>query len=226
MKKLTSILLIAVMLCTALTLSSCSLVEKYLPDAENKPEEAPKEIRTTITLDEWNEAMNTNNFSYIQTICLADNTSYIYSTRTTYRFDGTTLLAMGEFIEDDETEIFNTYFTKIDDVLYTIEEDRGIYKAEIADAELVIPTTLKGFLGAGEDLVTLFEDLVYDEETKCYTHTATDNSTYNKFHELSFADGKITSVRVSYRSSQFSYDTTYFDFGTTVIIIPEFTYEN
>ena len=222
MKKLTSILLIAVMLCTALTLSSCSLVEKYLPDAENKPEEAPKESRTTITLDEWIEAMNTTNFSYIQTIWFSDYTPYIDST-TTFRFDGTTLMAKCEFIEDDETEIFYTYYTKIDDVLYTIEEDRGIYKAEIADAELVIPTALKGFLGAGEDLVTRFEDLVYDEETKCYTHTATDNSTYNNFHELSFADGKITSVRASFRSSQFSYDTTYFDFGTTEITLPDFT---
>ena len=61
MKKLLSLALVAVMLCTTLMLTSCEAVMKlvqmyYIMDMESN-------IRYTVTEEEWNAAINLENYS-------------------------------------------------------------------------------------------------------------------------------------------------------------------
>ena len=66
MKKLISFALVVVMLLSTLVLSSCDEALKILNDYLDSQNNVQKEIRNTVTDEEWADILQSNNFTYTQ----------------------------------------------------------------------------------------------------------------------------------------------------------------
>ena len=76
MRKILSLVLVAIMLLSTLVLTSCDtetimqMIESIMQDQGLV---APKEVRYTITEEEWNAVMDATNFTFIDSAAMPEN---------------------------------------------------------------------------------------------------------------------------------------------------------
>ena len=205
MKKLLSVVLLAVMLLGTFTLTGC---DATLASLHNiivllTPTEAGPAV-TTITEAEWLAAMECSNFSATGEVC--DDAGNSVSTGRA----ATNSTVMYQYQQADTSEK-EFYFATIDDVQYQICKEESGYVAYKYDGGYNTPTVGDMFPNIS------YSDLVYSEETKSYKY-----ETENAIVEVSFENGNIKNLTYT----QISANTTYnlFDFGTTVVELPEYTF--
>ena len=210
MKKLLPLMLVAIMLLT--TLAGCDVLGTLQSLLDPAATETPTEpVITTVTKDEFLAAMEALNYTCDAT-------------------DGTTAKA---FVKSTDTDLhqkiteipseqirFDVYYTTIDGELYGIVRvEDGTYLAGTNDVVMPDrrfgPTFFSAIPGGiFDDFGTLFDSLIYDDASKCYHFESSPLSV-----SISFENGKVTSASVSYEQEAYNF----YDFGTTVIELPEYT---
>lgn len=234
MKKILTLLLALSMIIAIASLSSCEIIEQYVPgldlgvntDGEGNEEtdnktDAP-EIRTTVTKDEWLGAMNCTNFSYE-----AHNYNKEGKPQMSYKQQySQTAMYMYSLVaipgaEDESAQ----YSAIIDGIGYNITKDENGFvgvNLGATDAVIEIPLSKVMVPDVCESWETLFDSLTYNEETKTYTGNCTYSGNEATL-EASFADGKVVKLEFKFVKLGSNCIATYYDFGTTVVEIPEFT---
>ena len=182
-----------------------------------------KEIRTTITRDEWEKTGQTRNFSILVSAAYsimkhADNGSLI------------------ETCKDDGSKEFASAFVNVDGVAYIIEkEDEGYIasKLEDDDADPVFAKDVASMFSLICDLRwnSIYDKLVYVEDCKTYTCTTwiPDGQDFVGVQiEVECENGNVKEMRLCILGRDYNEPLpgilTFYDFGTTVVEIPEYTF--
>ena len=170
-------------------------------------------VRTTVTEEEFLAAMACNNFSAsgdnyqgTHTGFAKTNGSVIYQ----YEYKYNILLPNNDASDTPKESETDFYFATIDNVQYKIVREADGYVAYKYDGTFEVPK-----LGDIFGMVS-FSDYIYVEDARAYMYV-----TSNCIFTLGFENGVIKSARYT-DSSSMTYDL--FDFGTTVVELPEFTY--
>ena len=208
MKKLLSIMLVVVMLLSTFVLSSCDFLTNIFTSSQDEvgttttEEEAPiiEEPRTTITAEEWENALKCTNFTL--NIMLNEQASITFMADDTKGY--LDFLGAVKSYADTTKGIrlmayANTYYaTKLE------EEDSGLSLSEL-DMD-VLPGVDK------------FDDFIYNEETKVYTYEDDSVSI-----EAAFLDGKLVYITGT-AFEVFIVDGTLevTNIGTTTLELPEY----
>ena len=170
-------------------------------------------VRTTVTEEEFLAAMACNNFSAsgdnyqgTHTGFAKTNGSVIYQYEHKYNI----LLPDNGASDTPKESETDFYFATIDNVQYKIVREADSYVAYKYDGTFEVPKL-------GDIFGTVsFSDYIYVEDARAYMYV-----TRNCIFTLGFENGVIKSARYT-DSSSMTYDL--FDFGTTVVELPEFTY--
>ena len=209
MKRIISVTLLVVLMLFAF--AGCDGVEDILQNFINSTNPTGS-VHTTITEAEWLAAMDSGNFTVDIAASLGaqSTTQHIEYTESS-RYQNQTGSPMdGEF-----------YYTQIDDLTYEItKQDVGYVAREVAGG------LVGGKLGDISNLRDAYSNLVYDEATSSYKYNYTDD--YDQTFDIAFYfnNGSIQTVKMSVtRSDSVVVTYDFYDFGTTVIELPEYTFE-
>ena len=204
MRKLLSLLLVAVMLLSTLVLTSCDFmntVEGFINDILGKEEE----IRYTITEEEWNEMLKISNYTFkaeTQGISIV-----IASAGSLLRYE-TDYPEIPEYSQAIAVDFANK-------VLITRYPD-GTWTGQNFDESLTeITEVTLDTIGYFEDVV--YADLVYEEATKSYTYK--DETTIYSFK---FENGVLVLGEMLPVDTTIDAQMTISDIGTTKVEIPEY----
>ena len=179
----------------------------------------PEVVRTTVTLDEWLKEMSTKNFSYSADI---DSTTtyvgYLYG-----RYTDTNKYIYQTHDYGNGFAIESTFFyTIIDGITYEIADKNGEFIADVSTS--IMDITLGESFGNEPNLIDIYELLVYNEESKSYeiTYQLAENSYAT--YEIGFENGKIVKMNFVQNAGDITIYMTCFDFGTTEVTLPEYTF--
>lgn len=218
-------LLLAFLCC--ICLASCN----FLPKTE---------VRTTITKDEWNAALTVGNYSVVSNYMLP-----LINSGNHFSSGGGEVIKMTkdcfsiDFYSKSETTFDSLYCKIIDGVLYDIKKTNEGYiasKKDIEDVDNNTPIENLGnlFLSAFNlDWNAVYDSLVYIEDCKTYRGvlgSIEDGRTVSVQIEMECENGKIKKLRL-YLADRDIHEPlnglfTFYDFGTTVVEIPEYTFAN
>ena len=161
MKKILSLTLVAIMLLSTFMLTSCDEEIKMLNDFMNSQTTtessntttAPDEIRYTVTKEEWDDILQSKNFTYTQQVGTYKQTVSFSVAGVEVKLDG----------------VIGAYYVTIDGVDYMFTLDRyGEWVKRDSDI-LISSITLNEVLSRQSiDLTSLFEMAEYNKETKTY----------------------------------------------------------
>ncbi len=211
MKKLFSLMLVAMMLLTTLTgcnvlVTLQNLLDPTVPSATSPTTDTSTASSTTVTREEFLAAMECTNFT-----SSAANT-------TQQQFWKCTETAMHFTDLVNQVVQYEAYFGTVDNEKYLISKNGDKYIAIKQDYPTIIFGDYIVSLWEFEDCNAVFDSLVYDEANKSY------KCEHEKLTmDIRFENGKIKSVHavMTLTSSVVTYD--FYDFGTTVIELPEYT---
>ena len=202
MKKIISLLIIAVM--TVLSLTSCG----------NK-------VRTKITEEEWDALNDITNYT-----CNVKGTYYEFALGTRHRYGYTDTTKVTENAKQYSSQYKNDPETT---VYYCFSESGEAYRVSMsndgaweAKASKWTPRSLLGYITNNE---VEFDDLTYNWKTKAYTCTVKDDdcvATYTYY----FEEGKLAKAEMRYfeeNDDGYVEDVTFSNLGTTTIALPEYT---
>ena len=229
MKKVISLLIVAVMI--MLSLSSCDIVNNFLPKSTTE------EVRTTITKEEWAAHCSIVNYtttSYINSSFTNNTQNVTYTSTQTVQWSET-----AQYVKYVQTSslgdeyILEYYEVTQNNIRYRIEkdEDDGIWYAQKTTNDYsnsLLPDEFE------------FEDLTYDDNKKAYVYSKTNNIedkhaitgsttlTYNYY----FENGTLVKLVLEQSSVEGDYHAEseitaiISKIGSTKIIIPEYTIKN
>ena len=182
MKKLISFALVVVMLLSTLVLSSCDEALKILNDYLDSQKNLQKEIRNTVTDEEWADIFQSNNFTYIMR-------SGTHNADGTVTYVETAFSCSAAGIQIKVDGVAGAYYVNIDgvDTMFTYDRFDG-WKQEISNTKLSEIDTLDEMYNKlhGISLSQMFEMVEYNEESKTYV-LEKDGVTV----EFYFEDGKL-----------------------------------
>ncbi|MBR2944653.1 MAG: hypothetical protein IKC16_06165 [Clostridia bacterium] len=205
MKKIVSILLIISML-FAFTLAFCACggTNTDTGTSTNTITESDKDTEgealapsdpNKITKSEWDEILSTTSYTAFD----SEDSSTIYST-----------VGAVKIVEGDGDE---TYYVEKDGTVYRVSNGIGL--------KVNLGLTL-GEMVFSSQLDNKYDDMVYNENEKCYTLSITDGDILsNGEYKLWFENGKLTKA---FRERGYTSGTIEFsEIGTTIIeSVPEF----
>ena len=203
MKKLLSLTLVAVMLCTTLMLTSCEAVMKlaqlyYIMDMESN-------IRYTVTEEEWNDTINLENYT---TTCITNITGKEVSTYYKFTKDGCHL-------NSDEEEKF--YVFKEDACYFLKQSGEELVASWVGYAKTykILPFWLS-------DLS--LNDFTYNESKHAYVLTEVSNG-FESNIEIRFENGVIfdMNITIADESETIFQNYTFYSVGTTTVEFPQYT---
>ena len=198
MKKFLSLTLVAVMLLSTLMLSSCDFINKT-KDFVHGVFGIGDDVRTTISEEEWNNALNVDKFTLIVHQGKYDNH----------------ILMDGKVIEIIETTAYYSQSMIIDlENGCLVQETSNGWVGYQANMTYYEEINL-GNLGYVPDVN--FSELVYNEETKAYTY---END--SKSFSARFEDGNLVYAELRYKSSYTESWVEIKDIGTTVVNLPKY----
>ena len=239
MKKILAFLLVF-LYCISFT--ACSPNTNNNDDGNHTSTEEPAEIRTTITMDEFRAALNAGNYSILSNYMLP----YIshgnsLSTGGAEITKLTNDCASIDFFSKSGQPVDSVFYKKIDGVLYYIEkigEEYVATKMDFDDEELDNYSQTESlacwFLSAFNlDWSAVYNSLVYVEDCKTYRGIfwpIRDNLIVAAQIEMECENGNIKKLRVYLtdrdRNEPLNGLFTFYDFGTTVVELPEYIFEN
>ncbi len=170
-------------------------------------------VRTTVTEEEFLAAMECNNFSASGANYDSSNTGFAKTNGSViyqYEYKNSIVRPNNDASGTSEKDEKDFYFATIDNVQYQIVKEESGYVAYEYTGKFAAPK-LGDIFGA-----VSFSDYVYVEDAKAYMHVTSDCVL-----TLGFENGVIKAARYT-ESSSMTYDL--FDFGTTVVELPEFIY--
>ena len=205
MRKIVSILLIISML-FAFTLAFCACGDTNTDtgtststitesDKDTDSEALAPSDPNKITKSEWDEILSTTSYTAFD----SEGSSTIYST-----------VGAVKIVEGDGDE---TYYVEKDGIVYRVSNGIGL--------KVNLGLTL-GEMVFSSQLDNKYDDMVYNENEKCYTLSITDGDILsNGEYKLWFENGKLTRA---YRERGYTSGTIEFsEIGTTIIeSVPEF----
>lgn len=207
MKKIVSILLIISML-FAFTLAFCACGDTNTDtdtntnteagtntDKDTEGEAVVPNDPNKITKAEWNEILSTTSYTAFD----SEDSSTIYST-----------VGAVKIVDSDGDE---TYYVEKDGTVYRVSNGIGL--------KVNLGLTL-GEMVFSSQLDNKYDDMVYNEDEKCYTLSITDGDILsNGEYKLWFENGKLTKA---FRERGYTSGTIEFsEIGTTIIeSVPEF----
>lgn len=205
MKKIVSILLIISML-FAFTLAFCACGDTNTDtgtstgtitesDKDTESETLAPSDPNKITKSEWDEILSTTSYTAFD----SEDSSTIYST-----------VGAVKIVEGDGDE---TYYVEKDGIVYRVSNGIGL--------KVNLGLTL-GEMVFSSQLDNKYDDMVYNENEKCYTLSITDGDILsNGEYKLWFENGKLTRA---FRERGYTSGTIEFsEIGTTIIeSVPEF----
>lgn len=205
MKKIISLLVIAVMLMLALT--SCS-----------------DNVRTKITKEEWDALDDITNYTLTST---GTDTELINNVYYPDDFSGT------EKVIENAKYVYRKYDGDSKALEYYYLSDNGeTYRLSKSDDETWLAKTkdwtsesLLEYITSGE---VKFNDLIYNIKTKAYTCTYKDDDDMTVSYAYYFEDGALVKfdVRISDELGVWRETMTVSNIGTTKLDIPEYTIES
>lgn len=203
MKKLLSLILVAVMLLSTLMLTSCNAVMKLVQLYHIMGMES--NIRYTVTEEEWNATINLENYT---TTCISNITGEEVSTYYEFTKDGYRL-------NSDEEEKF-----------YVFKEDT-CYLLKQSGEELV--ASWVGYSKTYKILPFWLSDLslndfTYDESKHAYVLTEVSNGFESKI-EIRFENGVIFDMNLTIgdESEMMFQNYVFYSVGTTTVDFPQYT---
>ncbi|MBR2381810.1 MAG: hypothetical protein IKA84_04900 [Clostridia bacterium] len=212
MKKLLSLTLVALVLLSSLVSCDMETAKGYLVNFLEQfttTAETQKEIRTTITEEEWNATFKSTNFTI--TVTAGDEGGRIAVTDSAIIYEvNTGEISMGIFVDVANECLLSE--TKAGWLAYYME---GL-SAELGEMGGI---TLE-MIGLSPD-ESSFAELVYNEETKAYTISYEGSS-----GEFFFEDGLLSKGTISVGEGEYAQTYEIANVGTTVIEIPEYTITN
>ena len=205
MKKIVSILLIISML-FAFTLAFCACGDTNTDtgtstntitesDKDTDSEALAPSDPNKITKSEWDEILSTTSYTAFD----SEDSSTIYST-----------VGAVKIVDSDGDE---TYYVEKDGIVYRVSNGIGL--------KVNLGLTL-GEMVFSSQLDNKYDDMVYNENEKCYTLSITDGDILsNGEYKLWFENGKLTRA---FRERGYTSGTIEFsEIGTTIIeSVPEF----
>jgi len=218
MKKIFALFL---MLLYCSSLASCSFVRNNNTDTEE-----PLENRTTITIDEWKKAGKYDNFSVLASFSSgAEIIKFSNDCVTSENY------SMGGSKKASES------YAKIDGITYMIEKtDAGYVASKIVDADTdpFSAGNLANILSLGYALNwdTIYYNLIYVEECKIYRATIPQGLGQDEAVEIEVEceNGNVKKVRLYLLGREIdkplSFSVTFYNIGTTVTELPEYTFAN
>ena len=207
MRRILSLTLVAIMLLSTFMLTSCDEALKMLNDFMNSQtttessntNTVPDEIRYTVTKEEWDDILQSNNFTYTQQIGT-------YKQTVSFSVAGVEVKLYG---------VIGAYYVTIDGVDYMFTLDRyGEWVKRDSDILISSITLDEALSRQSIDLTSFFEMAEYNEETKTYLWR--EGTTQLEFY---FENGKLV-----YMSGKEA-DTEMLrieNVGTTTVEIPDF----
>ena len=199
MKKLLSLMLVAVMLLATLSLTSCDLSAIFGGSSTTPPE---AEIRTTITELEWRKVYDSKNFT-VTAKQGGEEMTYIFSDEAIKM----NLMGIIDIIVDRETG----------DIIFVSES--GYTGGAFGDDLLPVHKFAEITLGKSEFLPPIdYKDLVYSEETKTYSF-----SHENYICEFTFENGILVKGEFLPKNTEYGMSIIVTNVGTTVFEVPEYT---
>ena len=220
MRKILSLMVVAIMLFSTLVLTSCDTIAKLLNREENPPKttitnnEEKNPPRTTITKDEWLALWhNTSNYTMTLKTELKrpDAPSDDREPENDYEptFLSQTIMVTENAIKVVENGETGEYAALIDGVTYLVRHSSTGEWIYYVSTLYEFPMTLSSLLGGAFD--EMFESFVYDEDNKSYV--IEDDSGKMEFF---FENGKLIKTKAPGDSLIIE------NVGTTVIDLPEF----
>ncbi len=212
MKKILTFLLV---LFYCISLASCSpgTNNNGSDNDANTGTEEPTGIRTTVTKDEWKRIGESDNFSLSA-------------------IEGVILKYADGCMESNNEDGSTGYYATIDGVTYIIEKTDEKYVASRPDEEdPFLRTDLAGILSLSYNLSwnDVYDKLIYIEESKTYRTVIQISSSDEVVDiEVECENGNIKKMRIYIvgreTNEPLSFPVTFYDFGTTVVAIPEYTF--
>lgn len=181
-------------------------------EEENNDQPDNKEVRTTVTKEEFVEIFTMgNNYTAKMTFTYSSGLSYIYNIKRTATASycyAEERNSAGELLQSVER-----YYVMQEGVEYVVYKIDNRYVGEPSVDDMI-----RSFITFPElDETTAAENydmLIYDEEEKAYTYTDVSSTA------MYFENGKIVKM-VQYDDISLIYERS--DTGTTVVEVPEFT---
>lgn len=182
-----------------------------------------KSARTTITEEEWLTAWDSCNYT------VNGNASRINTNGEKLETDTITAKVTGTSCFRHQSSGFGTNKTEKKD--YYVMIDKADYHIlETESGNVAYPVTVGysdekfgNVFSASIDPRAIFACLTHTAETGKYTgEYKQDNGTVYSIVAV-FADGKITSANIAYTSESLEIYYRFYDFGTTVVILPAYT---
>ena len=204
MKKILSLTLVAVMLCTTLMLTSCDAVmemlQQYIPGLDSG-------VRYTVTEAEWMAAINMENYTVVEN----SNVSLDGETTTLYKYTKD-----GYYSKSGSKEKFYAFEG---DECYLLEKgENGMVGTYAGSAKI---NRLPTFWISGASL----SEFTYDEANHAYVFSEEmeimEGFTKKVAFEVRFENGVLVNLTVAIGDNFSKY--TISDIGTTVVDIPKYT---
>ena len=207
MKKLLSLMLVAVMLLATLLLTSCDLTALLGTESTTTTTtttEPPKNVRTTVTEMEWRKAFDVTNYTLVQKVEYEDETMSL------------SIIANGNLAWVDYLGVMKLY-VELEDGIIVVESDDEYYGLTAGD-QLFGEDTDLSLSGIGLiPEIENFSDLVYDEDAKVYTYK--NNS---MLAEFAFEDGKLASIKAIPVDTEIKGSIEVTNIGTTELELPKY----
>ena len=198
MKKILSFVLAAMLLVTFAGRDALGALQSLLDSTEPSTG-----VRTTITEEEFLAAMEINNFS-------ANATNPNLSNSGSAKTNGSIMYQYEYRNNEDGTSELEFYFATINNIQYQIRKEASGYVAyEYAG-------TFKTYKLGDLFGFSSYRSYTYNKETKSYTYESN-----GYVMTLCFENGTIKTATYTDPSSM---TYSFFDIGTTIVELPEFTY--
>lgn len=201
MKKILSLVLVAIMLLSTLVLTSCdeSTMQMVQSILEENGLVAPKEVRTTVTEEEWNAVLKATNFTIIDTLTIEGENIK----RTVKKTDlGIEITYADQLV----------YHIMVEGKNHMILQHNGEWEKQPSISTPLIKDITVYDLFPMSGWSELYQKLEYDEERKCYFAVEGDDTA-----EFYFEDGQIVYGNLN-GYCEFK------DFGKTVVEVPDFSH--
>lgn len=204
MKKILSLTLVAVMLCTTLMLTSCDAVmemlKQYIPGLDSG-------VRYTVTEAEWMAAINMENYTVVEN----SNVSLDGETTTLYKYTKD-----GYYLKAGSKEKFYAFEG---DECYLLEKGENGMVGKYAGSEKINRLPMFWISDASLSAFT------YDEANHAYVFSEEmeimEGFTKKVAFEVRFENGVLVNLTVAIGDNFSTY--TISDVGTTVVDIPKYT---
>ena len=201
--------------------------------SENGPV-SENDVRTTITEQEWNKALESGSFTM-----LSNFLSPVITLRNGFSVSGADIIKIegnncSVETYDKEGHLATSYFyVLIDDSIFTIEQIDGKHVAtstESGDVRITKNLAYTLLLQFTLNWSAVYENLIYVEETKSYRAMyGTDRNNFLQV-ELECKNGMIEQMRLFLLGRDINQPLTglftLYNFGTTKVEMPEYTIEN